>query len=150
MSQIVIFTDGGSRGNPGPAAIGIFVTTQNTPEETPEVVYQQGSFLGQSTNNEAEYEAILQSLTWLTAYLSTTSAENVTWKLDSKLVVEQLNKNWKIKEDRLRLKAQECWQLLSALSVPYSLTHVPREQNKEADRLVNQALDSQSSFTVEG
>lgn len=145
MSELLIFTDGGSRGNPGAAAIGVFVTTKVTPDQTPEVIYQYGAYVGFATNNEAEYEAFLTSLKWLTEYLTNHQVQRVTWQLDSKLVVEQLNKNWKIKEDRLRLKAQECWQLLTALSLPYSITHIPRELNHEADRLVNQALDAQAS-----
>lgn len=139
MSKLFIFTDGGSRGNPGAAAIGVFVTDENGA-----VIFEHGQYLGISTNNEAEYEAFLASLTWLHSYLKTQAADQVVWQLDSKLVVEQLNKNWKIKEDRLRSKAQNCWQLLEALQVPYTITHVRRELNKEADRLVNQALDAQT------
>lgn len=138
MVTLFIFTDGGSRGNPGPAGIGVFVTNQAN-----EVVYELGSYLGVSTNNEAEYEAILASLTWLVAQKNTLQPERIVWQLDSKLVVEQLNRNWKIKEERLRQKAEKCWLLLDSLKTPYTISHVLREKNQEADRLVNQALDAQ-------
>lgn len=140
MATFFIFTDGGSRGNPGPAAVGVFVS-----DEAGTVVYEQASYLGISTNNEAEYEAFLASLKWLQALTPDRRPNKVIWQLDSKLVVEQLNRNWKIKEDRLRQKAQNCWQLLEMLAIPYSIVHVVREKNKDADRLVNQALDAQTA-----
>lgn len=139
MLQLTIFTDGGSRGNPGPSAIGISVELAGQEQ------YAFAGYVGEGTNNEAEYQAILQSLTWLSEYVAKLEAGqtvNVTWKLDSKLVVEQLNKKWKIKEPRMRTYAQEIWQKLNELPVTYQIMHVPREQNKRADALVNQALDA--------
>lgn len=141
MSQelhLTIFTDGGSRSNPGPAAIGVTVVDQNG-----EVVHELSQYLGIATNNEAEYDAFLASAQWLAEFCQTTSVSSVTWKLDSKLVVEQLSKNWKIKEDRLRQKAIAAWQVLDGLSFPYQIQHVLRHLNKRADELVNQALDAQ-------
>lgn len=138
MSNLFIFTDGGSRGNPGPAALGVYVS-----DDQGQVIFEEGRYLGTFTNNEAEYDAFMASLVWLTTEGIKLKPEKIVWQLDSKLVVEQLNKNWKIKEDRLRLKAQAIWQLLATLTVPYTISHVLREKNKEADRLVNQALDAQ-------
>lgn len=133
---LTIFTDGGSRGNPGPAALG--VTVQN---EGGQVVYEVGKTLGIATNNEAEYQAIQASLVWLLEYVAQNPVESVTWKLDSKLVVEQINRNWKIKEPRMMGFATNIWADLNKLPCAYKLLHIPREQNKRADALVNQALD---------
>lgn len=137
-TQLVIHTDGGSRGNPGPAALGVWVGTPSGDE-----LHSFHQFLGTGTNNEAEYEGILASLTWLLSSPLLASATDITWKLDSMLVVEQLNRRWKIKEPRIQTKAQRCWDLLATLTVPYSIVYVPRAENKQADALVNQALDEQ-------
>lgn len=143
MTEVQLFTDGGSRGNPGPAAIGVYAQLKTEAGEVPLPELTSNFYLGTSTNNEAEYEAFLKSAIAVAEYVKNHQVDFIRWRLDSKLVVEQLNKNWKIKEDRLRLKAQEIWQILNTLAVPYSIAHVPREQNKEADRLVNEALDAQ-------
>lgn len=135
--ELQIFTDGGSRGNPGPAAIGVVVKNQEN-----QVVYELGKTIGIGTNNEAEYQAFIQSLEWLTSLEAQSSITKIIWKLDSKLVVEQLNKHWKIKEPRMLAYAQSCWKQLSTLLCSYSITHIPREENAAADALVNQALDA--------
>lgn len=145
-----IYTDGGSRGNPGMAGVGIYVT-----DEANKVVYKQASYLGIKTNNESEYEGFLLSAKWLiNEFLTKETIEvegdikktfkpkKIEWYLDSKLVVEQLNKNWKIKEPRLRLLAQQCWEQLSALPHPFTIQHVLRNKNGEADALANLAMDS--------
>ena len=105
-----------------------------------ETVFEIGKKIGIATNNDAEYQAFLCSLEWLVQQPSGT-IDSVSWKLDSKLVVEQLNKKWKIKEPRIQKYAQECWKHLNALSYPFTITHVLREKNKRADFLVNEALD---------
>lgn len=133
--NITIFTDGGSRSNPGKAAIGIVV------KHNDDTIHADAKYLGIATNNEAEYEALLFSLEWVLKQ-TTHSVEQITWKLDSKLVVEQVSRRWKIKEARLQQFAQKIWVGLEQLSVPYSIKHVPRAENKEADALVNQTLDS--------
>lgn len=140
MSKLFIFTDGGSRGNPGAAAIGVYVVNEKS-----QVVYEQGTHIGVFTNNEAEYDAFSASVEWLLSYLSDNAVDEVVWQLDSKLVVEQLQKKWKIKEERLLVKAQRCWQGLSKVTIPFSIKHVRREFNQEADRLVNQALDAHTA-----
>lgn len=134
--QIQIFTDGGSRGNPGQAACAFVIESDGN------VIDQGSSSLGLLTNNEAEYHGFLLSLRWLNQARINTPLKSITWKLDSKLVVEQLNHRWKIKEPRMRSLAQTCWQQLSAISIPYTIQHIPREENARADALLNQALDS--------
>lgn len=133
--KLQIFTDGGARGNPGPAGIGVVVLADGV------VHYEHKAFIGLKTNNEAEYLAFLQAVTWLADEVQDQPIEQVEFFLDSQLVVEQLRRNWKIKEDRLRLFAQDIWQKLAGFTFPVTISHVHRAQNAEADRLVNQALD---------
>lgn len=135
--SLTIYTDGGARGNPGEAAVGITVLKNG------QVVFEQAAYIGTATNNEAEYQAILSALEWLEAQEDRFSAETeVTFKLDSKLVVEQLKENWKIKESRLKKYANQCWEILDSLPYSVELTHVTRAENEAADALVNQALDA--------
>lgn len=137
--ELFIFTDGGSRGNPGPAAIGGVVYKE---VKEGSVVFEFSEYLGTGTNNEAEYTALLRSLKWLAEYGDLDQVTTCTWHLDSKLVVEQINKNWKIKEPRMRVFANQCWEILDSLSVEKKVMYVPRAQNAAADALVNQALDA--------
>jgi ribonuclease HI len=138
--RVTVFTDGGSRGNPGLAAGAFFIYN-----ETQDVLHKEGKFLGIKTNNEAEYEAFLASITWLKDNLSPHQIDEVVWKLDSKLVVEQLNRKWKIKDARMLALAQQIWQILAGMSVRHVILHIPREQNSAADGLVNLTLDTQTT-----
>lgn len=135
---LTINTDGGSRGNPGQAAIGVVIAKDG------EVIEELKRSIGVATNNEAEYTAVLHSLEWIQLHASENTPTKIVWKLDSKLVVEQLSKRWKIKEPRMQELAKKCWAELAQLPCSYSFNHVPREENKEADALVNQALDALS------
>lgn len=139
MSTLIIHTDGGARGNPGPAAAGVVVFHDS------QVIAQAGKYLGNQTNNEAEYQAVLLALTLLPELLATHHPHQVIWKLDSMLVVQQLNRGWKIKEDRLRQLAQQIWQQLAQHQTPSTFTYVPRAQNAVADAVVNQTLDAQAA-----
>lgn len=134
--KIQIFTDGGSRGNPGQAAVGVVAYDSGTE------ICTLSRAIGVATNNEAEYAAILASLEWLQEYSQDNSIESVAWFLDSKLVVEQLSRRWKIKEPRMQQLAKKAWDQLGALSLKYSFSHIPREKNAVADGLVNAALDA--------
>lgn len=137
--RVIIFTDGGSRGNPGDAASAFVVE-----DEKGGLIHKNGSFLGVKTNNDAEYEAFLLSVKWLADFAKTNDVDRVEWRLDSMLVVEQLNKKWKIKEERMRVLAQQIWQELQDFSFPFTISHIPREKNKLADALVNEVLDLQA------
>ena len=137
MSSLKIYTDGGARGNPGPAGIGIYVINQQQ-----ECVYSESKLIGRATNNESEYKAFLTSLEWLETYIKSTSIDKVEWFLDSKLVVEQINKTWKVKELRLLKFAKQACNILSSINCEFSISHVKRELNKQADVLVNEALDA--------
>ncbi len=139
QKKLIIFTDGGSRGNPGIAGAGVYIIDADGQE-----IYREYKYLGLKTNNEAEYLALNLALQYLKNQLH--QATTLIFKLDSKLVVEQMNKNWQIKEDRLRSLALENWKILSTLPVlAYEIRHIPREENKMADLLANQAMDSIAS-----
>ena len=135
MKKLKIYTDGGSRGNPGNAAIGVIVY-----EDFGKVVFAHSGFIGTATNNEAEYKAFLKSLKWLSE--NSSKVNKVDFYLDSKLVVEQINKNWKIKDERMRAFANKAWNILDNFKFKVNISHIKREKNKEADKLVNQALDA--------
>jgi len=133
--SLIIFSDGGSRGNPGQAAIGY--TIQNSEGD---YLAKVGQKIGIGTNNEAEYKAIVAALKQASNLAGCGEAVVQTY-LDSKLVVEQLSGNWKIKEARLALLAMEAKKLEKNFAkVIYK--HIPREKNSLADSLLNKALDS--------
>jgi ribonuclease HI len=135
--KINIYTDGGARGNPGISGAGIFVS-----DEDGLTLAQEAVFLGHKTNNEAEYLALEYALGVLESKSLLDQNTKLFFYLDSKLVVEQLSRRWKIKEHRLLEIALRIWQRLSTLPhAGFSFTHVPREQNKIADQLANQAMD---------
>lgn len=133
METIVVYTDGGARGNPGPAGAGAIAY------EGESVVLELKQYLGdKQTNNFAEYEAVALALAALKE--KGFGGRPVEVRMDSKLVVEQVLGNWKIKEPTLKPLAAKVHVLLKDFS-SFTFTYVPREQNKEADRLVNEALD---------
>ncbi|PJE64784.1 MAG: hypothetical protein COU90_00765 [Candidatus Ryanbacteria bacterium CG10_big_fil_rev_8_21_14_0_10_43_42] len=142
---LVIFTDGGSRGNPGPAAYG-FVLKNGAGE----VLKQEGEVMGRATNNEAEYQAVVAALKKAKSMLGKEKLKAMAIEvyMDSQLVVEQLSGRYKIENENLQKKFMELWNMRVELGGDISFTHVPREQNTEADRMVNMALDQkqQSSF----
>ena len=131
--KATLHTDGGARGNPGPAAIGAVLR-----DGSDHVVGEISKVIGDTTNNIAEYTAVIEGLK-LAHELGVTDIEV---QMDSKLVVMQLSGEWKIKSDGLRGLAVEARRLLNRFSSA-KLTHVRREQNADADKLVNQALDAQ-------
>jgi len=136
MTNLSIYTDGGSRGNPGPSASAFVVyDSQN------QIVFEQGRYIGITTNNQAEYQAVLFALTWLSTSQYTTS--QVTFYLDSLLVASQLNGTYKIKDENLKKIYLEINNMIrnSKLEI-VNFVHIPRAQNSRADFIVNQTLDS--------
>ena len=133
---ISVFTDGGARGNPGPAAIGVVIKVANG-----NVLYQLGKRIGKTTNNVAEYTALLEALSWLAHYKQKENIDGVRCFLDSELVVSQLTGLYKIKNPKLAWLIMKIHEKKRGFSFPVTYHHIPREKNLEADRLVNQALD---------
>jgi probable phosphoglycerate mutase len=134
-NRLVIHTDGGSRGNPGPAATGVVIYGDKQA-----IIHAFGKHIGIATNNVAEYTAVLHALEWLIQ--SGLNPESILFNLDSKLVVEQLSGRWKIKDPNLAILANQIKDLTSNFHFPTSYSYVPRSQNAAADAQVNLALDA--------
>lgn len=135
MEKLFLYTDGGSRNNPGPAATGFVLRS-----EEGEILKKGGRFLGVATNNEAEYQALLGGLEIAKEF----SPDHLDCFLDSSLVVNQLNGVFKIKEAHLRELVFEVKTIEQEFkSVQYQ--HIPREENNEADAIVNKILDEKAS-----
>lgn len=129
--KLTIFTDGGARGNPGPAALGVVMK-----DEFGHTIASYGEYLGRQTNNFAEYSAIISGLT----KAKDLGADEVECIADSQLVVEQLNRRWKVKEPTLQKLFVQAWNLMQHFK-RVTITHVLREGNKEADKELNKVLD---------
>ena len=138
MEKVIAYTDGGARGNPGPAAIGIYVT-----DETGAVSAEVKEVIGNATNNFAEYQAVATALETLKKRYGKKTKDMVfELRMDSELVKKQLNNEYQIKDPGLVPLFIEIHNLRVAHFPNLILTHIPREKNKEADRLVNEALDA--------
>ena len=141
MKKITIYTDGGSRGNPGKAAAGIVFCN-----EKGQSFKEYGEYLGNGlTNNEAEYQAVIFALEKFKALFGKKIAltSELEIKSDSELMVKQLSGKYKILDSKIQSLFLEVWNLkLDFKSVKF--TQISREKNKEADRLVNEALDVES------
>lgn len=138
--EITIYTDGGARGNPGPAAIGVTALTG-----TGETIFEISEIIGHETNNVAEYTAVIQALKHLQQYDINT--EKLTFILDSELIVRQILGSYKVKEPTLKGLNQIVKRLIRELIEKHGLKtinfqNVRRGNNKRADQLVNQALDA--------
>jgi probable phosphoglycerate mutase len=131
--RLVVEADGGSRGNPGPAAYGAVVRDAVTGE----VLVEVADHIGTASNNVAEYRGVIAGLT---AAKGIDPDAQVEVRLDSKLVVEQLSGRWQVKHPDMRVLARQALAVWPGGDVTY--TWVPRERNKHADRLVNEALDA--------
>lgn len=135
--KVIIYTDGGARGNPGPAGIGVVIAVPGKPEK------EYGEYIGRATNNQAEYKAVIFALKKAKQLLGGEAAEKVEVevRLDSELIARQLGRQYKIKEDELKFLFVDAWNLtLDFESVDF--VHVPREKNRHADALVNRAIDA--------
>jgi len=128
-----MFTDGGARNNPGPAAIGVWIETLGK---------MYGEYIGERTNNDAEYEALIFGLQKVKSLVGKekTKGTVVECYLDSELAVKQLNHEYKIKEERIKDYFITVWNLMLDFE-KVTFHHIMREKNKVADGLVNQALD---------
>ena len=139
MEKLIIYTDGASRGNPGPAGAGmVFVNKRG------DVIEKFCKFLGKKTNNEAEYEAVILALKKFKALYSKKKAKKteVEIRTDSELVAKQMNGRYKIENENLQKIFMKLWNLRLDFK-EVKIKHVPREKNHEADALANQALDKE-------
>ena len=138
MEKIIAYTDGGARGNPGPAGIGVYIQ-----DEEGKVLKEVSEFIGNSTNNFAEYQGVMVALQTLKAMYGKKAKEmQFEIRMDSELVKKQLNHEYQIKEPGLVPMFIEIHNMRVSSFPNLTFTHVMREKNKEADRLVNEALDA--------
>ena len=142
MKRIIIYTDGGSRGNPGKAAIGVVFCN-----EREQVIKKFGEYLGDNlTNNEAEYQAVIFAIKKFKALFGKKIAEvsEIEVRSDSELLVKQVTGKYKVEDEKIQKFFMEIWNLkIDFKNIKFRL--IPREKNREADQLVNETLDSQST-----
>jgi ribonuclease HI len=136
--KIIIYTDGGARGNPGPAGIGVVI--ENAEKK---VLGEISKFIGHQTNNFAEYEALIEGLLMIQQlFPGKTDAIEVSVMMDSELVVKQCRGLYKVKEPTLKEQFGRVMAIRSEFFPHITFTHVPREKNAHADTLVNAAIDA--------
>lgn len=140
MKQIVMYSDGGSRGNPGPSALGVYIETLDK---------RYGEPLGVRTNNEAEYAAIVFGLKKIKALLGKAVAKqaDVECRMDSELACKQLNHEYKIENAKLQPFFLEVWNLMLDFG-SVRFVHVPRAQNAVADACANEAMDRAAASSL--
>jgi len=136
MNKIIIYADGGARNNPGPAAIGVIIEEK-----------EYSKFLGQTTNNEAEYQAVIFALKKVKQLIGKGKCKKtgIEIKSDSELLINQLNGQYKIKEKNLVPFFIEIWNLKQDFG-EVKFSQISREENKRADLLVNRELNSQNKL----
>lgn len=129
--KLIINTDGGSRGNPGPAGIGVVIKN-----EAGKVLFEKGKCIGNTTNNQAEYQAVV----WAMEKAEELGGTELEFRLDSELVVKQLKGEYKVKDAGLAQQFLKIFNLRNKFKT-ISFRHVRRELNVQADAMVNEALD---------
>ena len=134
MNKLIIHTDGGARNNPGPAGIGAVLYDENK-----QVVKEISEYIGEATNNQAEYKAVIRAM----EEARKLNASELEFYLDSELVVKQLNREYKVKNKELAPLFMKVYNLSQGFR-KVTFKHVIRERNKEADALVNKAIDTRT------
>ena len=140
--RVKVFTDGASRGNPGLAAVGIVINDENDKE-----IRTLGKYIGECTNNVAEYTALIESVKLLKELNE--PFEEIYFFCDSELIVKQIRGEYKIKNKDLIDLSLEFWKEIKSLNKKFSIKHIPREENKTADLLANKALDEIGSNKID-
>jgi ribonuclease HI len=135
MKTLSVYTDGASRGNPGPASVGIVFKN-----ESGKIVFEKQKELGKATNNEAEYQAIIQAM----KHVNRHHPEKIIFYADSELMIKQMRGEYKIKNPGIQKLFLEAWNRtidFKKNGKEVKFVEIPREKNKEADALANKALD---------
>ncbi|MDP3995297.1 MAG: ribonuclease HI family protein [bacterium] len=133
--KLTIHTDGGARGNPGPAGIGAVLADQ-----AGSTVKEVSEYIGKATNNQAEYQALIRAL----EEAKKLGAADISVLMDSELIIKQIKGEYKVRDKGLQPLFVKAWNLLQGFS-SFSVRHVPRAKNKRADELVNKALDKKAA-----
>jgi ribonuclease HI len=144
-NKIIIYTDGGARNNPGPAAIGVIVADLRGLNADLRGKREYSEFIGQATNNEAEYQAVIFAFKKVKQLIGKEKSKNskIEIKSDSELLVNQLNGQYKIKEKNLVPLFIEIWNLKQDFK-KVEFIQIPREENQEADKLVNEIFSEKT------
>lgn len=128
--KLIIFTDGGARGNPGPAGIGVVI------KDGVKILKEYGEYIGETTNNQAEYRALISAL----ESAKKLGGTEIQLFMDSELIVKQLKGEYRVRDAKLAPLYLKVYNLRAGFK-KFFVSHIPREKNKEADNLVNRALD---------
>lgn len=138
MDKIIVYTDGGARGNPGPAGAGAVICDENGI-----VIKKVHKALGVTTNNVAEYQAVILALDTLKRTIGKDNVreKKIEIRLDSELIARQLSGKYQIKEETLAPLFLKVWNMRVAVFPHISFVHISREKNTEADALSNLAMD---------
>lgn len=146
--KFLIHTDGGSRGNPGPAAAGFIIEAIRQDQDKTTIEWRKdgGGYLGETTNNEAEYRAVVLALKKLKHLVGGDKVKDsfVEIHVDSELLERQLNGKYKIKDENIKNFFLEIWNLKTDFG-EVVFKHIPREENTDADAVVNQILDREAN-----
>jgi ribonuclease HI len=139
LSKIKVFTDGASRGNPGHSGIGVTVYDEND-----FIIETYKEYLGEGTNNQAEYKALIKSLEVVKKLIADgeTEFDEIEFYSDSELMVNQVNFDYRIKEPDLALLNNKFHVMIKKLDKPFSIFYIERAKNKNSDRLANIAIDT--------
>lgn len=135
--KLTAFIDGSSMGNPGEAGFGVVIK-----DEKGSVLQYYGNYIGQTTNNVAEYQGLIGCLDLVSKF----KADSLTVYSDSQLMVRQINGQYRVKQPHLQVLFAQIKEKLNSLSLAFKIEHVPREQNKEADKLARNAVYAQSEI----
>lgn len=134
--NINVYTDGGSRGNPGHSGYGLVIY-----DDDQKILFQESKYLGIKTNNEAEYSGLIGALTWINNHEKSQKITKISFNSDSQLMVRQLQGLYKVKAPNLIPIFHQAQDLIKSISAPIIFTDVRREFNKLADQLANEAMD---------
>ena len=134
--KISVYTDGGARGNPGPAGFGLVIY-----DDHKKIIYQESTFLGTKTNNEAEYSGLIAALIWINNNKENFNLTEFEIFSDSQLLVRQIQGKYKVKAQNLKIYYLKVMELLDYINLKYNFKDIRRERNILADELANQAMD---------
>lgn len=137
MHKVIVYTDGGARGNPGPAGIGVVIE-----DAEGNILHESSAYIGETTNNIAEYEALIRALEDLQMFGEKLKDMAVEVRMDSELIVRQMNGIYRVKEPSLKERFAKVANLKMGRVPNLTFVHVRREKNKRADELVNAAIDA--------
>jgi len=132
--KVKIFTDGGSRGNPGVSGFGVVVF-----DEKKQIIFEASKYLGTKTNNEAEYEGLIFGLNWLKE--NETKIDQAEFNADSELMIKQMQGIYKVKASNLKDLNKQAREYVLSIKTKITFNAVRREFNSEADSLANEAMD---------